>query len=258
MFTSNMSWDFIQLECSTCCVLTWASEVQTGWGARLLHHWWVNELIVRLFVHFERVGTSSNKCAVLTARSLKLLRTRLGCCSHSPSPNSVTSRKRVEFINLSGLHLTEHVSLRNSELRPESPTCCLLQRSIAICGPDKFEVALHVTSTGHHLMEKAGMWMLETQESLGRYHHMQIKYSVGNALANGNVYIQHLIRTALALGIYSPGPKSKINQMQIITRPTGRHSTLTLATRPHWAQRISAIKRIGGGPSRSETPTSIP
>ena len=228
MFTSNMSWDFIQLECSTCCVLTWASEVQTGWGARLLHHWWVNELIVRLFVHFERVGTSSNKCAVLTARSLKLLRTRLGCCSHSPSPNSVTSRKRVEFINLSGLHLTEHVSLRNSELRPESPTCCLLQRSIAICGPDKFEVALHVTSTGHHLMEKAGMWMLETQESLGRYHHMQIKYSVGNALANGNVYIQHLIRTTLALGIYSPGPKSKINQMQIITRPTGRHSTLSL------------------------------
>ena len=70
--------------------------------------------------------------------------------------------------------------------------------------------------------------MLETQESLGRYHHMQIKYSVGNALANGNVYIQHLIRTTLALGIYSPGPKSKINQMQIITRPTGRLSTLSL------------------------------
>ena len=118
---------------------------------------------MRLFVHFERVGASSNKCAVLTACSLKLLRTGLGCCSPSPSPNSVTSRKRVEFINLSGLHLTESVSLRNSELKPEPPTCCLLQRSIAICSPDKFEVALHVTSTGHHLMEKAGMCISETQ-----------------------------------------------------------------------------------------------
>ena len=154
MFTSNMSWDFIQLECSTCYVLTWAPEVQTSWGARLFHHWWVNELIIRVFVHFEHVGTSSNKCAVLTASSLKLLRTGLGCCSPSPSPNSVTSRKRVEFISLSGLHLTERVSLRNSELKPEPSTCCFLQRSIAICGPENFEVALHVTSTGHHLMER--------------------------------------------------------------------------------------------------------
>ena len=113
-----------------------------------------HELLTRVFVHFEHVGTSSNKCAVLTARFLRLLRTGLGCCSPSPSPNSVTSRKGVEFINLSGLHLTEHVSLRNCEQKPEFPTCCPLLRSSAIRCSDKIEITLHVTSTGHHLMKR--------------------------------------------------------------------------------------------------------
>ncbi len=158
------------------------------------------------------------------------------------------------FINLSGLHLTEHVSLRNREPRPESPTCCLLQRSFAIRGPEKIEVTLHVTSTSHHLMNRRACENNKL-ESVNEYHHMHKSTPLAIHARLGESMFHHLVRALWPSGSTSPRPIIKnIKCGQLLTNwPI---STLTPATRPNWAQKISTFKNISGEPFRSEEPSS--
>ena len=125
MFTSNMSWDFIQLRCSTGRKLTRADvhfEHELGLHPTLiaaLAAFSLDQLRFRLAGGSRplvpddmcKLSYSRNKsCSLRTklglhptllqyllhAHALELLRTRPRCCSSSPSPCNVTSNGRGE------------------------------------------------------------------------------------------------------------------------------------------------------------------
>ena len=112
MFTSNISWDFIQLRCSTCCRLT------------------------RAYVHFEQaLGLHPTMNAALAACSLEPLRFGLAVGTQTPVPGIMYKLKGTRNADFGSLR-TE-LGLHPTNLQ------YLLHAHSSYWGPDRWVAELH-------------------------------------------------------------------------------------------------------------------